>query len=131
MAKEIYHKYWKAVFEDFGNNQDIRMDLTISTLCHRYCVMQRRITNKYRCHRFELLLRELALNEIKHGVSAWMPSRIAAFSTFLIGFANDSIELPEYFLKKVEEMESQFTVSEIINISIGLEFYHRNGIPRK
>lgn len=134
--REIYQKYWDKIFEDLSNisPQALDIDVTLAILSYRYCSLQKRLTNRYRCHKFESLLKELIFLEVKYGVSAWLPHRVARMSTFVIGYANDvffdNITLPEYFVKKIEEMAPQFTVSEIIDISIGLEIFHRNGIPK-
>lgn len=135
-AKDIYQKYWDKVVIDLAskNTNDLEIDSILSNLAHRYCSMQRGSTSKYRNQRFESLLRELALIEIKYGSSAWKPHRLAKLSTFLIGYAadplTDYVTLPEYFVKKIEEMKLQFTFKEIIDISSGIEYFHRNGIPK-
>lgn len=135
-VKEIHQKYWEKIFEDLSNisTQALDIDVTLSILSFRYCSLQKGLTSRYRCHKFESLLKELIFLEVKYGFSAWLPHRVAKMSTFVIGYANeiffDNITLPEYFVKKIEEMAPQFTVSEIIDISIGIEIFHRNGIPK-
>lgn len=134
-AKDIYERYWEKVVVDLAaiNTNDLEIDSILSSLAYRYCSMQRGLASKYRNQKFESLLRELALIEIKYGSSAWKPHRVAKLSTFLIGYATDSsdyVTLPEYFVKKVEEMAPQFTFKEIIDISTGIEQFHRIGIPK-
>lgn len=135
-TKDIYQKYWAKVAEDLAsiNTQALDIDSTLSSLSYRYCLLQKGMTSRYRCQTFESLLKELLLIELKYGTSAWLPHRISTFATFIIGYANDQfdhITLPEYFVKKIEEMAPQFSVKEIIDISIGIECFHRNGIPKK
>lgn len=135
-AREVYQKYWDKVAEDLSSIDIHALDIdnVLATLAHRYCIIQKSMLNKYRCKKFESLLRELSLIEIKYGTSAWKPNRISKLATFLIGCAYDPsseyITLPEYFVRKVEKMASQFTVNEIVDISIGIECFHRNGLPK-
>ncbi|XP_055311762.1 uncharacterized protein LOC129574190 isoform X2 [Sitodiplosis mosellana] len=135
-VKDIYKKYWEKMTEDLANisTQALDIDFTLSTLSYRYCLLQKGLASRYRCQKFESLLKELVLIEVKYGISAWLPHRIANMATFIIGYANDpifdQITLPEYFVKKIEEMAPQFTANEIIDISIGIETFHRNGIPK-
>lgn len=135
--KDIYQKYWDKVADDLASisTQALDIDSTLSTLSYRYCSLQKGLTSRYRCQKFESLLKELVLIELKYGVSAWKPNRVAKLATFIIGFASDPIfdntMLPEYFVKKIEGMACQFTVNEVIDLSIGIECFHRNGIPKK
>lgn len=123
--KEIYHKYWQKNFEDLSdvNIQAMDIDVTLSTLSHRYCFLQRGMTSRYRNHRFESLLREFILTEVKYGASGCKPNRLAKLATFIIGYAHDpttdNILLPEYFVRKIEEMGPQFSVNSVIDISSG------------
>lgn len=134
--KEIYQIYWDKVVQDLLNinTNDLEIDAILAQITHQYCAMQKGMTQKYRHQKFESLIKELALIEIKYGMSAWKPNRIAELSTFLIGFANDLstdfVTLPEYFVAKVEEMAPQFGFREIFNLSNGLEHFHRYGIPK-
>lgn len=136
-AKDIYRKYWEKVADDMKalESNAVDIDLTLSTLSYHYCRIQKGMFTKYRCTKFESLLKELALIEIKYGVSGWKPNRITKLGTFLIGCAydpaTDYVTLPEYFVKKIEEMAPQFTINEIVDISIGIETFHRNGIPKQ
>lgn len=103
-------------------------------LAHRYCTVQKTMRNRYRNQKFETLLRDLALVEIKYGVSAWIPSRIGRLASFIIGFATDPVTnyvtLPEYFVEKIESIGPQLTFTEIISISNGIETFNRIGLPK-
>lgn len=135
-AKEIYHKYWDKTFDDLTNiNIQGDTDATLATLCFRYCLLQRGITSRHRNPKFESLLRELTLIEIKYGASSWKPNRLAKLSTFIIGYAHDptidQVTLPEYLVRKIEEMSPQFSVNDIIDLSIGIEMFRQSGITRR
>lgn len=159
-AKDIYNIYWDKVADDLFsiNMQTLDTDSTLATLSYRYCLLQRGLTSRYRCQKFESLLKELMLIEIKHGFSAWIPNRMTKMATFLIGYANDQFNhivlpvskfsfgthltldlylnnycsiLQAYFVERIEEMSPNFSVSEVMDISIGIECFHRNGIPKK
>lgn len=137
ISPKIYRKYWEKIAEDTTHIslQALDVDSKLSMLSHRYCLIQKGMINKYRCKKFEMLLKEFALFEVKYGSSAWKPRRLSKLATFLIGFAHDPtsdyITLPEYFVRKVEKMSSQYTINEIIDISIGIENFHRNGLPKR
>lgn len=136
-AKDIYHIYWEKVADDMTSTDPMTADedQILSTLSYRYTLIQKGILNKYRCKKFESLLKELALIQIKYGLSAWKPNQLSKLATFLIGYAYDPtteyVTLPDYFVRKVEEMASQFTVNEVIDISMGIENFHRNGLPKR
>lgn len=135
-AKEIYQKYWEKVADDLAriNANDQELDLKLSNISYQYCLMQKSLVNRSRSHKFESILRELALLDVKFGVSAWKPNRLTRLSTFIIGFACDStsgyVTLPEYFVRTIEENAHQFGFKEVIDIATGIEFFHRNGIPK-
>lgn len=134
--KEIYQVYWDKVVQDLLgiNANDLEMDAILARLAYRYSAMQRGMTPKYRNQKFEVLLKELALIEINYGATAWKPHRICKLSTFIIGFAcdlsTDFVTLPEQFVTKIEHMAPQFSFSEIIDLSNGIEHFHRHGIPK-
>lgn len=134
--KEIYQVYWDKVVQDLLNinTNDLEMDAILAQIAHRYCAMQKGMTPKYRNPKFESLLKELALIEMKYGVSAWKPYRLSRLATFLIGFACDLstefVTLPEHFVVKVEQMAPQFSFRETIDLSNGIEHFHRHGIPK-
>lgn len=134
--KEIYQIYWDKVVQDLlnTNTNDLEVDAILTRIAHRYCALQKGMSPKYRNQRLESLLKELTLIEIKYGVSAWKPYRISKLSTFLIGFACDLstnfVTLPENFVEKIEQMAPQFGFPEIIDLSNGIEFFHRYGIPK-
>lgn len=135
-SKEIYQVYWDKIVQDLLNinTNDLEMDAILAHLAYRYCAMQKGMTHTYRNQKFETLLKELALIEIKYGASAWKPYRMSRLATFLIGFAcdssNDFITLPEHFVVKIEQMAPQFSFREIIDLSNGIEYFHRHGIPK-
>lgn len=139
-TEHIHQKYWDKIAEDLNmkcvyETQELETNSTIPTLCHWYYVLQNGKTNNYRCQRLETLLRELALIDIKYGVSSWKPQRLSKLAMFLIGFANNSssdyVTLPDDLIKKVEEMAPQFSIKEIIDISKGVEMLRRNGLPNR
>lgn len=134
---EIYRKYWDKVTDDLVhlNANHSEMDAILSNISSRYCLIRKGSNNQLRYPKLESILRELALMEIKHGVSGWKPNRLGRLATFLIGFAHDPstdyVLLPEYLVQKIEEMSTQFNIKEIIEISTGIEYFHRNGLPKR
>lgn len=134
--REIYQVYWDKVVQDLLNinTNDLEMDRILAQIAYRYCGMQKGMAQKYRNQRFEALLKELTLIEMKYGVSAWKPDRMSRLATFIIGFAcdssNDFVTLPEQFVTKIEEMAPQFDFQETVDLSNGIEHFHRHGIPK-
>lgn len=134
--KEIYQVYWDKVVQDLMNinTNDLEMDRILAQLAYRYCGMQKGMTQKYRNQRFESLLKELTLIEMKYGVSAWKPYRMSRLATFLIGFAcdlsNDFVTLPEQFVADIEQMAPQFGFQETVDLSNGIDHFHRHGFPK-
>lgn len=134
--KEMYQVYWDKVVQDLLNinANDLQMDKILAKIAFRYCAMQKGMTQNYRNPKFEALLKELTLIEMKYGVSAWKPYRLSRLATFLIGFAcdasNDFVTLPESFVEKIEQMAPQFRFPETVDLSNGIEYFHKHGIPK-
>lgn len=135
-SREIHQVYWDKIVQDLMNinTNHLEMDVILAQLAYRYSAMQGGLSSKYRNQKFETLLKDLALIEMKYGVSAWKPYQVSRLATFLIGFAcdlsNNYVTLPEHFVEKIEQMAPQFNFREIINLSNGLEHFHRHGIPK-
>lgn len=136
-ANAIHQIYWNKIFDDLNHLETHKfgMDTTIATLSHRYCLLQAGMASNYRCIKFENLLKELALTDIKNGASAWKPQRLTKLAMFLIGFAHnpksDYVTLPEYLVEKIEQMATQFQFRDIMDISKGIKSFHRNGLPKR
>lgn len=96
-------------------------------LCKLYSTGQCRSTNRYyRCGKFEMVLRELVLLEVKNGVSGWLPFPLATYVQFLVS-SSDRIThmLPNYIVERVEQMAPQLRTTHIFKIVNGLEARQR------
>lgn len=133
--KQIYQNYWDKVMDNLSAMDTNAPDFerTLCELSFRYCITNKGTANShFRCPRFESLLRELILIDVKYGTSAWLAKHISCFSTFIIGYADHVYNtLPEYFIKKIEQMAPQFSITDVMEISLGIVNCHRNEIPKQ
>lgn len=120
----IFQIFWHKVAENLHAHlaTETWQPETINRLCSLYCVTKSPTGNRnHRSIRFERILRELILLDVNQGLSRWKPSSISLYSEFMVSCADGNIAtLPNYFVERIEQMQSQFRTKDIGRISKGL-----------
>ena len=86
---------------------------------------------------FEKSIIEVLLQDLKTGYSAFIPKDFAKFSSFIIAYGDNSgkSSIPDFIIKKIEDMQEQFSALDCLQLSRGLQILYemrfRRYMPEK
>lgn len=125
---DIIDRYWDKVMLEIKNDTYLdaqsNAKINLAQICHNYSYFNNNLGGTYRYLPFERTVTDILMEELQTGFSNIIPSRFAKFASFIIGYGhsdNKFEKIPEFIVEKIESMGDQFTASDCLQLSRGIE----------
>ncbi|XP_055689530.1 FAST kinase domain-containing protein 1, mitochondrial [Lutzomyia longipalpis] len=131
----LFNAYWAHVLRKVSTDEAERENYRLARHCHRYMHFNNNLGGTYRYINLERYLVQLILGELETGVSRFIPSKFAKIAPFVIAYGHTEKsreKLPDFLVERIETMRDQFSATDCLNLSrgiqIALELRFRNKI---
>lgn len=91
--------------------------------CHRYMHFNNNLNGTYKNVQFEKTVIDLLVKDLRDGITALLPSGFSKSASFILAYGHtpDDHTFPEYIVQRIEAMQEQFTVSDCLQLTRGLQ----------
>jgi hypothetical protein len=108
--------FWSTTLKFLRKSE--KEDYKLLRVCHKYMHFNNNLGGTYRHLEFERQMLEWLCHDLNK-VTGMIPTKLARIAAFILGYSQASV--PTILLKKIEEMASQFSILDCLNISRGLQ----------
>lgn len=119
----ICNEYWSKVKREIIYNPQ-QNNYFLGMYCHRYMHFNNNLNGTYRHIPFEKAMVKLIVNDLDKGVTSLLPSKFAKAASFILSYGHtphDKYMFPEFIVKKMEDMQEQFTILDCLQMTRGIQ----------
>lgn len=116
--------YWSKVMHEIRNNATEQQSYVLARHCHRYMHFNNNLGGTYHHKEFEKYVTGLLVEEMRTGITAFIPSKFAKVAAFIIAYGhtpNGRQMLPEFVVCRIEDMAHQFKILDCLQVSRGIQ----------
>lgn len=116
--------YWSKVMNEIRTNESEQQSFVLARHCHRYMHFNNNLGGTYHHKEFEKYVIGLMVEEMRTGITAYIPAKFAKVAAFIIAYGhtpNSRQILPEFIVCRIEDMAKQFKILDCLHISRGIQ----------
>lgn len=116
--------YWSKVMHEIRTNESEQQNYMLARHCHRYMHFNNNLGGTYHHREFEKYVTGLMVDEMRTGITAYIPGKFAKVAAFIIAYGhtpNGRQVLPEFVVCRLEDMAGQFKIADCLQISRGIQ----------
>lgn len=130
----LLNRYWDEVtkqieMDHFANStMPTAPKSYLHQMIHNYSFFNNNMSGTYRHMHFEQVIMRIIMHDLQHGMSAYLPFRMAQYTSFVIAYGAslpEYKEIPNFIVDKIENMADQFSVYDCWRLSKGLSIFYQ------
>lgn len=122
---KLCNNFWDRSLELIEKESSDNKLIKLLNLCHKYVHFNNDVGHRYRYYKFEKSVINLLLHELEFGIAGIIPYKFSRIASFIIAY-NNNLDILDMITNKFEEMKTQFSVTDILSISKGLQIAYEN-----